>query len=241
MKDATAATFQEHTIAICRPLVHEINNALTGVLTFSKLAARKASGSELLPREFAELMARLEASAQRSAALAKALLQCLPKAPLAWDRVNLAALVEKSLTDPSPLPESSAAASFRVDLDLPHEPVAITACPDLFSQALRALVANAVEAALDALSKRPPRIGVRLRTAEGAARIRVEDSGPGIPRDLVERIFDPFVTTKASPDHLGLGLHAARAAARLHGGDVHLESADETGSRFVLWIPLEAP
>lgn len=235
MKDATAATFQEHTIAISRPLVHEINNALTGVLTFSKLAARKASGSELLPREFAELMARLEASAQRSAALAKALLQFLPKAPLAWERVNLAALVEKSLTD------LSAPASLRVDLDLPHEPVAITACPDLLSQALRALVANAVEAALDALSTRPPRIGVRLRAAEGAARIRVEDSGPGIPRDLVDRIFDPFVTTKASPDHLGLGLHAARGAARLHGGDVHLESADEAGSRFVLWIPLEAP
>ncbi|SHE68280.1 Histidine kinase-, DNA gyrase B-, and HSP90-like ATPase [Desulfacinum infernum DSM 9756] len=241
MKDGTAATFQEHTIAISRPLVHEINNALTGVLTFSKLAARKVSEMESLPRGFSELMAQLEVSAQRSAVLAKALLDFLPKAPLAWESTDLVALVEKALADPPPLRENSVRTSPAIKMDLPGEPVATQACPGLLSQALRALAANALEAALEALPERPPRIAVRLCTSEGIARILVEDSGSGVPGHLTERIFEPFFTTKAAGEHLGLGLYVARAAARLHGGDLHLESTGDAGSRFVLWFLLKEP
>lgn len=73
--------------------------------------------------------------------------------------------------------------------------------------------------------------------------IEVEDTGPGVPQEAVERIFSPFeqvdVSTKRRHGGLGLGLHVARRLAVAMGGDIELESKPGQGSRFTLRI--EAP
>jgi signal transduction histidine kinase/CheY-like chemotaxis protein len=72
--------------------------------------------------------------------------------------------------------------------------------------------------------------------------VRIEDTGPGIPADLAERIFDAFVQADASLTRLhggtGLGLAIARKWARAMGGDVTLESSSTAGSCFLLSLPL---
>lgn len=75
---------------------------------------------------------------------------------------------------------------------------------------------------------------------EGAdALIRVRDTGPGVPGDLAERVFEPFVTTRADAGALGLGLTVARVIARRHGGELVLEPT-ATGASFVARLPVAA-
>ena len=102
-------------------------------------------------------------------------------------------------------------------------------------QILLNLIRNAIEAVAD----RPAAARmVKVVTAgDGPDRLRIEvcDSGPGVPAELVERIFDPFCTTKATGT--GLGLAISRTIAEAHQGKLAYEPLPGGGSRFVLQLP----
>jgi signal transduction histidine kinase len=69
--------------------------------------------------------------------------------------------------------------------------------------------------------------------------ISVEDSGPGVPVDIRERIFDPFVRGKGQQniDGAGIGLSLVRAIAQSHGGRATLMESELGGAKFILRIP----
>ncbi len=75
-----------------------------------------------------------------------------------------------------------------------------------------------------------------LQYDAGDAVLVVEDRGPGIPDAVQDRIFDLFFTTR--PDGTGIGLATVKRIARLHGGDVVLNSPDEGGARFEVTLPV---
>lgn len=72
-----------------------------------------------------------------------------------------------------------------------------------------------------------------------AAELRVEDTGPGIPADLLPRLFEPFVTTKAPGKGTGLGLSLVSLIAERHGGAVRAESPEGSGASFTVRLPLK--
>jgi two-component system sensor histidine kinase FlrB len=72
----------------------------------------------------------------------------------------------------------------------------------------------------------------------GMLRLAVRDDGAGIPLQARERLFEPFFTTRA--DGNGLGLSIVRSVARAHGGDVDIVAAPGQGSEFVISLPLAA-
>jgi signal transduction histidine kinase len=79
------------------------------------------------------------------------------------------------------------------------------------------------------------KIRIAARNADNCVLIEVEDTGPGIPRGIRDRLFEPFVT--AGKDHgLGLGLALSRQTLLDHGGDMWIEPA--CGARFVMCLPL---
>jgi two-component system sensor histidine kinase KdpD len=100
-------------------------------------------------------------------------------------------------------------------------------------QLLLNLLENALRAGADGTEVR-----VGLRATPGAVTISVADRGPGIPRELGERIFDRFTTTPGARGGLGLGLPIARAIARAHGG--RLTAADRPGGGAELTLTLPA-
>ena len=73
----------------------------------------------------------------------------------------------------------------------------------------------------------------------GTATVTVSDTGAGIPADILPRIFEPYVTTRARG--LGLGLAIARRIVEAHGGRIEAESEPGRGSRFIIRLPLDGP
>ena len=89
------------------------------------------------------------------------------------------------------------------------------------------------------------RVRCALEEREGRARLVVEDTGPGVPMDMREAIFERFRQVETGPARrfggTGLGLTIARDFVRLHEGTLHVEEAPGGGARFVVELPLRAP
>ena len=76
---------------------------------------------------------------------------------------------------------------------------------------------------------------VRTRAHDGRADVVFEDTGPGMPHDVYEKIFEPLYSTKGFG--VGLGLPVVKQIMELHGGDVEIESEVGRGTRVCLWLP----
>ncbi len=124
-----------------------------------------------------------------------------------------------------------------VILDLPPGPVTLTADRSYLKRAIGNLLANAIR-----YSPQGETIRVRLKPQPPSSlRIEIEDRGPGVPRDLAEKVFLPGYSYSApegrSHRGFGLGLALCRIVARGHGGDAWVEENKPSGARFVLSFP----
>jgi len=116
----------------------------------------------------------------------------------------------------------------------------IVAPRNRLTQVLTNLLVNAAHA----IAERPGvahRVRVSVRADDQFVAISVSDTGPGVPEDAIERIFDPFYTTKREGYGTGLGLSISRAALRQLGGDLMVTSVYGEGATFICLIPLATP
>lgn len=119
----------------------------------------------------------------------------------------------------------------RLELVLDARRIGLEADPGLVQQAVLNLVLNAADVAR--------RLTVRVGAEPGWAWVDVEDDGPGVPPDDLERVFDSFYTTKQAG--AGLGLASVRFAAQVHGGRVEIGESKLGGARFRLVLPVSPP
>lgn len=105
---------------------------------------------------------------------------------------------------------------------------------------VRQVLDNLLSNALDATGQSGQITVTTLRAGERVA-IEVADSGHGIPPEMLVRIFDPFFTTKDPGKGSGLGLAICYTLAEALGGALTVESKQNAGSRFRLWLPRRAP
>lgn len=133
----------------------------------------------------------------------------------------------------------------RTDLEAELPPVDMDA--NLMLQALRNLVRNAIEAHLDeiaatavttehAAEAKRRMILIRTRQSDGNVVIEVTDNGPGISEESIDKIFEPYYTTKAGGT--GLGLMVVYRIVTEHKGSIHVDSRHGLGTRFVVTLPL---
>jgi two-component system, chemotaxis family, CheB/CheR fusion protein len=119
-------------------------------------------------------------------------------------------------------------------LTVPDEPVSVVTDRGKLAQIVTNVVGNALK-----FSKSP--VYIRLSVDDDWIQISVEDTGPGIPADQQEEIFEPFTqldgSTTREKGGTGLGLAIARRHARLLGGDIEVESVVGQGSKFSLRLP----
>jgi len=115
------------------------------------------------------------------------------------------------------------------------QPRRIPVDADQISRALKNLIGNAVEA----MRPRGGRLVVRTAYAAGGASVEILDSGPGFSREVQERLFEPYFTTRTTGT--GLGMAIAFQIAADHGGSLGAENRPEGGARVVLHLPAGGP
>lgn len=122
-----------------------------------------------------------------------------------------------------------------VSLECRGESALVDADADQIRQAILNLLDNAVRH-----TPRGGKVTVSVAVRANAAEVAIEDTGPGLPTDQLERVFERFYSTRAgSGAGTGLGLPIARAIARAYGGDV--TAVSPAGARFVLRLPIAIP
>ncbi|HJV52285.1 MAG TPA: ATP-binding protein [Noviherbaspirillum sp.] len=123
-----------------------------------------------------------------------------------------------------------------IRLDIDTQPLPLFACDQgRFNQALFALVQNAQQALAGG-----GRIRIATCVAGGEIRIAVSDTGRGIAPDVMNRMFDPFFTTREVGKGMGLGLTISRDVVMAHGGHIDVDTAPGSGSTFTIRLPLAA-
>jgi signal transduction histidine kinase len=111
--------------------------------------------------------------------------------------------------------------------------------PDRMAQAIGNIVSNAIK-----FTPAGGKISIDVRVESGQLCIQVADTGPGIPLNEQEKIFQPFIRGNQGRrivEGMGLGLSIAREIVVAHGGEIKLESNPGVGSRFTLQIPVDVP
>jgi signal transduction histidine kinase len=145
--------------------------------------------------------------------------------------VELVALARRAASDPAL--EPGVVTVDTAGLEEAH----IKGDAQLLERAVRNLLHNAVRAVADLPSEKPG-VVCRVRRTSGDLVLMVDDRGPGLPETVRERLFQPFVTTRA--DGVGLGLSLARRIVDLHGGTLQLEDRAGGGTRAVIRFPAGA-
>ena len=104
------------------------------------------------------------------------------------------------------------------------------------SQVLLNLLLNAAQA-IEPGAAPSNRVEVRARDVDGGVEITVDDTGEGIAEDLLDKVFEPFFSTRGLRDGSGLGLAISRETVLAVGGDLRLESVRGQGTRARVWLP----
>jgi signal transduction histidine kinase len=202
-------------------VAHEINNPVQSIMNYAQLIARRSGVSDI-----ATYAQEVLQEAQRVAAIVKGLLSFARQEGEPYTDVHPRELIESTLALVSALLRKD---GIRVEQNLAVDLPAIRCHPQQIQQVLMNLFGNAREA----LNARFPGtdadkcllLSGRAWRREGASfvRLTVEDHGIGIPQPALDKIFDPFWTSK-SGGHAGLGLAVAQGIVVEHGGAISVES-----------------
>ena len=91
---------------------------------------------------------------------------------------------------------------------------------------------------LSGLNNYEPTVSVKTKKVDGKVKIHVKDNGIGIPQKVVDKIFQPFFTTKPTGQGTGLGLSLSYDIIKAHGGEIKVESKEGEGSEFIIQLPI---
>jgi signal transduction histidine kinase len=123
-----------------------------------------------------------------------------------------------------------------VDLDLEGDGH-LECVPEEFAQVLSNLLQNAIEA----VPEESGRVRVRGRVEDGELVVSVKDNGPGMPPEVVQKLFTPFFSTKGPGRGVGLGLTITRRVVQSLGGTLQVHSSPGQGTEFVVRVPRTQP
>lgn len=216
-------------------LAHELSQPIAAILANSQAAQRLTGGESDAVPGCAEALADIVADAKRAGTVIhrlRALLRHEPPAAVPLDVDALALEVEPLVAAEARL----RAVSLHLDLagGLPR----VLGDGVQLQQVLLNLILNGMEAA--GSGPEPRRVTVRTtRDGGGVVRIEVSDTGPGIPEELLERVFEPFYTTREGG--LGIGLPTSRSIVKAHGGTIRAERRPGAGATLVVTLPAAEP
>ncbi len=215
---------------------HEVNNILTPIL--GNVYMLRQQKDELAP-DMERMLASIDEATKRAADMLRQVLDFSRKGPEKFAPTDAVALIDKVL---NLLEYRLRKGQVKVHKDYGPQPVAVMANGKQIEQVIANLVINAIDALegggelnISIREQPEPADG----TGGGSVEIRLADTGPGIPEDIRESIFEPFFSTKAEGQGTGLGLFISHGIIGKHGGILEVES--EVGQGTTFSITLLAP
>lgn len=225
-------------------MAHDINNMLLPILNLTAMVKRTLKADS---KEDEKLSMVLQA-AERVKDLVERVLEFSRQDEPDFKDQNIREIVEEAL----PLIQTTTATSIKITPKIADVKGAVFADKKQISAALINLVSNAADAIGGAnghiaieLSEAKPSQNMLTRhpdlRAIPYAKISVADDGCGMSKEILERIFNPFFTTKEPGKGTGLGMSMVHGIVTKHGGVVDVHSTEGEGSQIDLYLPLKAP
>jgi PAS domain S-box-containing protein len=209
-------------------VAHELNNPLTSILGVSELL-QDTETSETARKQ----LAMLQQQARRAADIVQNLTYfARPPAP-GKSRIKLAEVVERTLNlHAYSLRKNNITVDFLRDEGLPH----VLGDPHQLMQVFLNVILNAEQAIREARDKGTLRI--RTGKSDNSVWVSFHDDGPGIPKENLPSIFDPFYTTKRPGRGTGLGLSICKSVMKEHNGSIEAANAPDGGAVFTVTLPV---
>jgi PAS domain S-box-containing protein len=212
-------------------VAHEVNTPLTGISSFTQMLLQNADPDD----PDTKLLEKIERQTFRAAKIVNGLLNLArPSAQAVVERgpVDLNSIINDVL---SLVEHQLKGSSIQVRREMMSPAPVILGYEFKLQQVFLNLLINA----RDAMPK-GGWLTIMSRAEADRVTVEIADTGSGIPREHLSRIYDPFFTTKAIGQGTGLGLSITYGIVREHEGSIDCESAVGMGTRFVLSFPLAA-
>jgi two-component system NtrC family sensor kinase len=214
--------------------VHEINNPIQGLLTFSRLMeeilAKGQPDSKDLD-DFKEYLSLMTPELERCGKIVSGLLSFSRETALEYKHINLNEVLEAVI---ALIHHKLELQSIKLIKRLDRQIMWVRGNPSRLEQCLLNLVFNAMEAMPEGGNLW---VASELDSAHKHVRVEIRDSGSGIHEGNLNHIFDPFFTTKEAGQGTGLGLSIVYGIVKNHSGQIRVESDVEKGSSFLLTFP----
>lgn len=209
-------------------IAHDFNNLLMGVMGNISIAMMSSDRTDERNEHLAESIKLIEEAKRLTSQLLTFARGGAPK--------RKSVLLQEHMPKWVRFAASGSSADIKIDIKNNIPPVSIDT--DQFSQVINNLVINALQS-----GGKDVRIIIEARydepvqkTAEyNSITITVKDNGPGIPEDIIDRVFDPYYSSKAGGT--GLGLTICHSIVTQHGGDISVRSIPGQGASFIIKLP----
>src|SRR6184192_3968542 len=215
--------------ALVSGVAHELNNPLAAIAAFGEALVLDPTQSDV--QESAEV---IRSEAMRAGRIVQTLLDFARQRPRVKTAVDLGEIADRVLA----LQRSALKkARIRATISIPHDLPAVSGDPQELQQVMLNAVVNAAQAIEG--TGRPGQIVIAGRSTDHHVLVTVDDTGPGVPPEILDRVFEPFFSTKAEHG-TGLGLAISFGLVRGMGGRMWMQNVEGGGARLSFELPVDA-
>ncbi|WP_432734872.1 ATP-binding protein [Maridesulfovibrio sp. FT414] len=207
-------------------IAHQLNNPLNNISTSCQILEERTKGADSLADR---MMNNIMQETLRARDIVKGLLEFSRESEYSPGPIKIKSIMESSMN----LVSSQVPSNISLSMDIPAE-IMVNADRRKMQEAFINLLINSIQA----IDDRPGSITISATADEKQTEIAISDTGPGIPPDILERIFDPFFSTKEVGQGTGLGLYIVYGIVEKHQGTIRAESKQGKGTTFVITLPL---
>ena len=210
-------------------IAHEINQPLTGVLTFAHLLAKKFKDDEITRKDL-EIIVR---ETTRVSRIVRGILDFAREMPMQKMPHRIEDVLEQTLEI---IVHQQRFFGIELIKDYSSDLNEVLVDANLMEQVFMNIILNALDAMRGAGT-----LTIRTRKVDEWVEIQFQDTGHGMPEAIQDKIFDPFFTTKDSTEGMGMGLGLAVSygIVKNHNGDISVVSKPGQGATFTVKLPLK--
>jgi signal transduction histidine kinase len=209
-------------------IAHEINNPLAGVLTYTKLLEKKLAGDTFRKEEASDYLSKMESEVSRCSRIIRNLLDFSRQTEPHFRLVDINQVLEQVL---SMVGHQAQIQKVEIVKEFSSSLPEVMADFDQLQQVFTNLTLNAIQAMSGG-----GKLTLRTSMANNQVKVDIQDTGCGISKENLSKLFTPFFTTKEKGKGVGLGLAVVRRIIERHKGEIKVQSEVGKGTTFSLYL-----